>query len=216
MKIVLLGPPGAGKGTVAVKLKEHLGIPHISTGDLFRYNISNQTELGKQVKMILDKGDLVPDSITVEMVRQRLQNEDCKPGFILDGFPRTVAQADFLATMTDIDCVVYFDIREEEVVKRLSGRRMCKSSGRLYHIIFNPPKVEGRDDETGEILIQRDDDKPQAISNRIKVYNDLTMPLVNYYREKSLLRNVDANFAPQEVFLSVLDELKLVGSQKNN
>jgi len=166
MKMVFLGPPGAGKGTVAAAAKDYYGIPHISTGDLFRSNIKNETELGLKVKSILASGGLVPDSITIEMVRNRLAEPDCEKGFILDGFPRTIPQADALAEMVDLDAVVDFQISAEEVVERLSGRRMCPSTGRIYHIVFNPPKVEGKDDVTGEDLIQREDDKEEAIKHR--------------------------------------------------
>ncbi len=202
MRMVFLGPPGAGKGTIASKAKEYYGIPHISTGDLFRNNIKNETELGLQVKSILASGGLVPDSITIEMVRNRIAEPDCANGFILDGFPRTIPQADALAEMTDLDAVVDFQISEAEVVERLSGRRMCPSTGRIYHILFNPPKVEGKDDDTGEDLIQREDDKEEAIKHRLDVYVAQTQPLIDYYKDKGLIREVKTNNAltPAEVF----------------
>ena len=200
MKMVFLGPPGAGKGTIAVRAKEFFNIPHISTGDLFRSNIKNETQLGLKVKEILASGGLVPDSVTIEMVKNRIAEPDCKNGFILDGFPRTIPQADALAEMTDIDAVVNFVVPMEEVVKRLSGRRMCPSTGRLYHIVFNPPKVEGKDDETGEDLIQRPDDKEDAIVHRLEVYESQTKPLIDYYRKKGLIKELDASVKPSDVF----------------
>ena len=200
MKMVFLGPPGAGKGTIAALAKDYFNIPHISTGDLFRSNIKNETELGLKVKSILASGGLVPDSVTIEMVRNRIAEPDCEKGFILDGFPRTIPQADALAEMTGLDAVVNFDISKDEVVKRLSGRRMCPSTGRIYHIVFNPPKVENKDDETGEDLIQRPDDKEEAIVNRLEVYTAQTEPLIEYYRGKGLLKDIDASVKPSEVF----------------
>ena len=200
MKMVFLGPPGAGKGTIAVRAKEFFNIPHISTGDLFRSNIKNETQLGLKVKEILASGGLVPDSVTIEMVKNRIAEPDCENGFILDGFPRTIPQADALAEMTDIDAVVNFVVPMEEVVKRLSGRRMCPSTGRLYHIVFNPPKVEGKDDETGEDLIQRPDDKEDAIVHRLEVYESQTKPLIDYYRKKGLIKEIDASVKPADVF----------------
>lgn len=204
MKLVFLGPPGAGKGTIAKRAKDYYSIPHISTGDLFRNHINNETELGKQVKSILASGSLVPDSITIEMVRQRLAEPDCENGFILDGFPRTIPQADALADMVELDAVVNFVISNEDIVERLSGRRMCPSNGNLYHIKFHPPKVEGKDDETGEDLIQRDDDKPEAILHRLDVYAEQTEPLINYYREKGILKDVltSNSMNPDKVFES--------------
>lgn len=204
MNLVLLGPPGAGKGTVAGIVREKLGIPHISTGDLFRAAIKNETPLGLKVKEILASGELVPDSVTVDMVRERIAQPDCKAGMLLDGFPRTVYQADELAKMVKIDHVINFSLSEESVVKRLSGRRMCVSTGKIYHIIYNPPKVEGKDDETGEPLIQRDDDKEDAIRNRLKVYQESTEPLITYYKEQGLLRTIDASVAPDAVAESFL------------
>ena len=200
MRMVFLGPPGAGKGTIAALAREYYGIPHISTGDLFRNNIKNGTELGLRVKSILASGGLVPDSITIEMVRNRLAEPDCARGFILDGFPRTIGQADALAEMTGLDAVVDFRISKEEVVKRLSGRRMCPSTGRIYHILFNPPKVEGKDDETGEDLIQRPDDREDAIVHRLEVYAEQTEPLIAYYASKGLIKEVDASLKPDQVF----------------
>ena len=210
MNLVFLGPPGAGKGTIAAKAKDALNIVHISTGDLFRSNIKNETELGKVVKEILAKGDLVPDEVTVNMVKARLEEDDLKEkaGYILDGFPRTVAQADALETFSKLDAVINFVLSEEEILKRLSGRRVCKSTGRTYHIIYNPPKVEGRDDETGEELIQRDDDKEEAILNRLQVYQKRTAPLIEYYRQKGLLVDIDASKSPDEVLQSLLKVLK--------
>ncbi|HCG64342.1 MAG TPA: adenylate kinase [Sphaerochaeta sp.] len=204
MNLVFLGPPGAGKGTIAAIAKEKLGVPHISTGDLFRAAIKNETELGKQVKSILASGELVPDSVTVEMVRERFLDKDTEDGFILDGFPRTISQADSLADMKRIDHVVNFLLDREEIVKRLSGRRMCKSTGRIYHVVYNPPKMEGIDDETGEPLIQRDDDKEDAILNRLEVYDRQTAPLISYYKEKGLLRDIDAKGSPEAVLAQML------------
>ena len=210
MKAVFLGPPGAGKGTVAAKAKEYFNVPHISTGDLFRNNIKNETELGKQVKSILASGGLVPDSVTIAMVKERIAEPDCKNGFILDGFPRTIPQADALAEMTELDHVLNLVISNEEVVERLSGRRMCPSTGRIYHILFNPPKVAGKYDETGEDLIQRDDDKEEAIKHRLEVYNAQTEPLIKYYADKGLIRDVKTSNAmqPEEVFELVKKALR--------
>lgn len=208
MNLVFLGPPGAGKGTIAALAKDKLGIPHISTGDLFRAAIKNETELGRQVKAILASGELVPDSVTVEMVRERFTKDDVNDGFILDGFPRTIAQADALEEMKKIDHVVNFQIGREEIVKRLSGRRVCKSTGKIYHLIYNPPKVAGIDDETGEPLIQRDDDKEEAILNRLEVYERQTEPLIAYYRDKGLLRDIDAKGAPEAILTTMLSVLE--------
>ncbi len=209
MKAVFLGPPGAGKGTVAAQAKDYFKVPHISTGDLFRYNIKNETELGKQVKSILASGGLVPDSVTIAMVKERIAEPDCKDGFILDGFPRTIPQAEALEEMTELDHVLNLVISNEEVVQRLSGRRMCPSTGRIYHVLFNPPKVEGKDDETGEDLIQRDDDKEEAIKHRLEVYNAQTEPLIDFYRKKNLIRDVKTsnNMKPDEVFACVVKAL---------
>ncbi len=204
MNVVFLGPPGAGKGTIAAIAKEKLGIPHISTGDLFRAAIKNETPLGKQVKAILASGELVPDSVTIEMVKERFTQKDTERGFILDGFPRTIAQADALDSIKSIDHVINFNLDREVIVKRLSGRRLCKSTGKIYHILYNPPRVEGIDDETGEPLIQREDDKEEAILNRLEVYWRQTAPLVSYYREKGLLRDIDAEGSPEDIMQRLL------------
>ena len=200
MNLIFLGPPGAGKGTIAAVVKEAFSVPHISTGDLFRANIKNETELGKQVKEILASGNLVPDEITIKMVENRLKEDDAKSGYILDGFPRTVAQADALKGMSNVDYVINFVLDRETILKRISGRRVCKSTGRTYHILYNPPKVEGIDDETGEPLIQRDDDKEEAILNRLEVYEKSTAPLIDYYRAENLLVDLDASKSPEEIF----------------
>ena len=198
MNLVFLGPPGAGKGTIAKVAKEALGVPHISTGDLFRANIKNETELGKRVKEILASGGLVPDEITIKMVEDRLSESDCEKGYILDGFPRTIPQAEALSKMSNVEGVINFVLSEEEIIKRLSGRRMCPSTGRTYHILFNPPKVEGLDDETGEPLIQRDDDKPEAIRHRLELYNEATAPLIDYYKAKDVVLDLICTNDPKE------------------
>ena len=198
MNLVFLGPPGAGKGTIAKVAKEALGVPHISTGDLFRANIKNETELGKRVKEILASGGLVPDEITIKMVENRLSESDCEKGYILDGFPRTIPQAEALSKMSNVEGVINFILSEEEIIKRLSGRRMCPSTGRTYHILFNPPKVEGIDDETGEPLIQRDDDKPEAIRHRLELYNEATAPLIDYYKAKDVVLDLICTNDPKE------------------
>ncbi|MFA6775075.1 MAG: adenylate kinase [Sphaerochaetaceae bacterium] len=208
MNLVFLGPPGAGKGTIAELAKEYFHIPHISTGDLFRANIKNETELGKQVKSILASGGLVPDSVTIAMVKSRLSDKDAKTGYILDGFPRTVPQADALKAMSDVDAVINFVVPDETIIRRLSGRRVCKSTGKTYHIIYNPPKTEGIDDETGEPLIQREDDKPQAIAHRLEVYAQSTEPLIAYYRKKGLLVDLEAGGKPEEIMKTLAVKLK--------
>lgn len=207
MNLIFLGPPGAGKGTIAVRVKEHYSIPHISTGDLFRAHIQNQTEVGKKVKAILDSGELVPDELTIEMVRQRLQEGDTEKGFILDGFPRTIPQAESLSSFSRIDAVLNFELSKESIIKRLSGRRIAKQSGKVYHLLYNPPKVEGKCDESGEPLIQRPDDKPEAIENRLAVYERQTAPLIDYYEQKGSLIAIDAEPSADEVFNQVKETL---------
>ena len=211
MNLVFLGPPGAGKGTIAKVAKEALGVPHISTGDLFRANIKNETELGKRVKEILASGGLVPDEITIKMVENRLSESDCEKGYILDGFPRTIPQAEALSKMSNVEGVINFVLSEEEIIKRLSGRRMCPSTGRTYHILFNPPRVEGIDDETGEPLIQRDDDKPEAIRHRLELYNEATAPLIDYYKAKDVVLDLICTNDPKETednFFALIKERK--------
>ncbi|TVR63522.1 MAG: adenylate kinase [Spirochaetaceae bacterium] len=209
MKLIFLGPPGAGKGTMASRLSDSTGIPHISTGDIFRDNIGRQTDLGVKVKAILDRGDLVPDELTIDLVRNRLEQEDARNGFILDGFPRTIPQADALETFSSIDHVVNFDLSREEIIKRLSGRRVHKASGRTYHVVFNPPRNAGKDDETGEELITRPDDQVDAIKNRLEVYWKQTAPLIEYYKKKEILRDIDASPAPDEVFAKLKGLLRI-------
>ena len=182
MRIILLGGPGAGKGTQANFIKEKYGIPQISTGDMLRAHVKAGTELGKQAKKIMDEGGLVSDDIIMGMVKERIQEDDCKNGFLFDGFPRTIAQAEALREASvDIDAVVEIDVPDDEIIKRMSGRRVHLPSGRTYHVIYNPPKVEGKDDVTGEDLIQRDDDKEETVRKRLEVYHEQTEPLIDYY-----------------------------------
>jgi len=192
MRLVLLGAPGAGKGTQADILKEKFEIPHISTGDIFRSNIKNNTELGKKAKEYIDKGLLVPDEITVNIVKNRLEEEDCKSGFILDGFPRTIPQAEFLDKVLselniNLDYVLNIHVPDEELVKRLSGRRVCQKCGKSYHVIYNPPSQENKCDDCGGQLIQRDDDKEETVLNRLKTYHQQTEPLIEYYTKQGKL-----------------------------
>ena len=193
MKLIFLGPPGAGKGTIASRICTDLGIPHISTGDLFRKAIKNQTELGKKVQQIIESGDLVPDALTVALVKERLNNSDTESGYILDGFPRTIGQADSLAEFSKVDAVINFTISDQQVVDRLAGRRLCKNCGAGYHIKTIKPKVEDVCDKCGGELIIRPDDAPEAIKNRLAVYYESTEPLIDYYRNLDLIRNVDGS-----------------------
>jgi adenylate kinase len=183
MRIILLGAPGAGKGTQAQFITEKYSIPQISTGDMLRAAVKAQTPLGVQAKQVMDAGQLVSDEIIIGLVQERISQEDCVNGFLLDGFPRTIPQADALKDAgVEIDAVVEIDVADEEIIKRMSGRRMHQGSGRTYHVIYNPPKVAGVDDETGEPLIQRDDDLPETVAKRLSVYHDQTAPLIDYYK----------------------------------
>lgn len=199
MNLIFLGPPGAGKGTTAVDLKERLAIPHISTGDLFRAHIKGKTELGLQVSKIIEAGDLVPDEITIEMVKLRLAEADAQEGYILDGFPRTTGQAEALEGFATIDRVINLVIADEEIVKRLSGRRVCKSCGYGHHVEFMPPKEEGVCDKCSGELYTRKDDQIDAITNRLEVYKKSTQPLIDFYKEKGLLTDFDSSKKPGEV-----------------
>jgi adenylate kinase len=217
--LVLLGVPGAGKGTQARLLEEALRIPQISTGDLFRYNMKNQTELGRLAKSYMDRGDLVPDEVTIRMVEDRLQREDCREGAIFDGFPRNLKQAVALDQLTE----VYGGIRrtplinldDDEAMRRITGRRSCRTCGAVYHIEFNPPKVAGKCDLDGGELYQRDDDKPETVRNRLYVYYKQTSPLVGYYFAKGLLAEVDGSQpieTVQAALLTLVRDIEAVGS----
>ncbi len=201
-KIILLGPPGAGKGTQAKRLVEKTGLLHLSTGDILRDEVARGTDLGKQAKEYMDRGDLVPDDLIIGMIRGRIEGAD---GFILDGFPRTVAQAEALEKITSIDLVINIDLSQEEVVRRLSARRVCRNCGRIYNLISHPPKVEGRCDACGGELYQRDDDRPEVIENRYEVYMASTAPLIEFYRERGLLTQVDGKASPEEIFSRIMD-----------
>jgi adenylate kinase len=184
MRLILLGGPGAGKGTQANYIKERYQIPQISTGDMLRAAVKAGTELGKKAKEIMDAGGLVSDDVIIGLVKERIKEPDCKQGFLFDGFPRTIPQADAMKNAgVPIDAVVEIDVPDAEIIKRMSGRRVHLASGRTYHVIFNPPKVEGKDDETGEPLIQRDDDQEETVKKRLDVYHAQTEPLVAYYKQ---------------------------------
>ena len=184
MRLILLGPPGAGKGTQARFICEKYGIPQISTGDMLRAAVAAGTELGKQAKTVMDSGGLVSDSIIIGLVKERITQPDCQAGFLFDGFPRTLAQAEAMREAgVNIDAVVEIAVPDEEIVKRMSGRRVHLASGRTYHLVYNPPKAEGKDDVTGEPLIQRDDDSEETVLARLKVYHDQTEPLIEFYTQ---------------------------------
>ena len=205
MKIVMLGAPGAGKGTQAKMIAEKYMIPHISTGDIFRANIKNGTELGKQAKEYMDKGQLVPDELTVKILLDRVAQEDCKNGYVLDGFPRTIPQAEVLdKALTElgdhIDYAIDVNVPDENIIKRMSGRRACLTCGATYHIEHVPPKKEGICDACGNELVLRDDDKPETVKNRLDVYHKQTQPLIDYYTEKNILKTVDGTVDMMAVF----------------
>ena len=212
MRLVLLGPPGAGKGTQASAIVKKYNIPHISTGDIFRANIKEGTELGKKAKEYMDKGLLVPDDVVVSIVKDRLTKEDCKEGFLLDGFPRTVNQADALDKELSqmgikLDKVVNIDANKEILITRAIGRRICRECGATYHIKFNPSKVENVCDIEGGQLFQRDDDKEETVAKRIEVYLKETQPLIDYYKEKGLILNVDGTKPINEIFEEIVKAL---------
>ena len=213
MKIIMLGAPGAGKGTQAKMLADKYKIPHVSTGDIFRANIKNGTELGTKAKVYMDQGMLVPDELTCDLVVDRIKQDDCKDGYILDGFPRTIPQAECLDKALDalndkIDFAVNVEVPDENIIRRMSGRRACLSCGRTYHIVYNPPKEEGICDECKKELVLRDDDKPETVEKRLKVYHEQTQPLIDYYRNKGVLAEVDGTRDMQDVFTAITDVLE--------
>lgn len=194
MRVILLGGPGAGKGTQATYIKEKYNIPQISTGDMLRAAVKAGTELGKEAKKVMDAGGLISDEIIMGLIKERVQEDDCKNGYLFDGFPRTLVQADALVKEAIVvDAVVEIDVDDAEIIKRMSGRRVHLDSGRTYHVTFNPPKVEGKDDETGEDLIQRDDDQESVVKNRLDIYHDQTEPLINYYNSMQGINYVKVN-----------------------
>jgi adenylate kinase len=212
MYIVMLGPPGAGKGTQAKKLAEALNLVHVSTGDLFRENLKNETPLGQLAQQYMNKGELVPDDVTVAMVEERFARPDCEKGAVLDGFPRTPAQAEALESLlekfdSDVKVVPFIKVPDDILVERLSGRWMSPS-GRVYHEKYNPPVVKWIDDIDGSQLYQRDDDRPGTVRHRIEVYNEQTAPLINYYRDKGLLAEIDGTQPIEDVFQAIMESVK--------
>ena len=213
MKIILLGPPGAGKGTQAESICQRYNIPHISTGNMLREAIDAGTKLGLEAKSLMDAGILVSDEVIVGLVEERISSPDCSMGFLFDGFPRTIPQAEALVQRgIAIDAVVEIDVPDDDIINRMSGRRMHPASGRNYHIIFNPPKVEGKDDTTGEDLIQREDDKPDTVRDRLKVYQDQTSPLIEFYSSLSSSGplnyiKVSGTSTPKEVSENIFQQL---------
>ena len=209
MKIIMLGAPGAGKGTQAKKIAAEYKIPHISTGDIFRANIKNGTELGAKAKEYMDKGLLVPDELVVDLVIDRFKADDCAKGYILDGFPRTIPQAEALdkalsAIGDSVDYAINVEVPDENIIERMSGRRACVGCGATYHIKYNPTKVEGICDACGEKLILRDDDKPETVKNRLSVYHEQTQPLIDYYAKKNVLAEVDGTKDMEDVFNDIV------------
>ena len=212
MKIIMLGAPGAGKGTQADKICAKYTIPHISTGDIFRANIKNNTELGQKAKSYMDKGELVPDELVVDLVVDRIKADDCTNGYVLDGFPRTIPQAEALdaalAAINDkVDYAINVEVPDENIINRMSGRRACVACGATYHIVHIPTKVEGVCDKCGAELILRDDDKPETVKNRLNVYHEQTQPLIDYYTAKNVLHEVDGTKAMEDVFSSIVSIL---------
>ncbi|MFR4382574.1 MAG: adenylate kinase [Roseburia sp.] len=209
MKIIMLGAPGAGKGTQAKQIADKYSIPHISTGDIFRANIKNGTELGKKAKQYMDQGALVPDELTCDLVMDRIQQDDCKNGFVLDGFPRTIPQAEALdAALGKInekmDYAIDVDVPDENIINRMSGRRACLNCGATYHLISIPPKVEGICDRCGSEIVLREDDKPETVQKRLKVYHEQTQPLIDYYKNQGILKSVDGTQPMDEVFKAIV------------
>ena len=212
MKIIMLGAPGAGKGTQAKQIAAKYEIPHISTGDIFRANIKNGTELGKKAKEYMDQGMLVPDELTCDLVMDRIAQDDCERGFVLDGFPRTIPQAEALTNALNkigqsMDYAIDVDVPDENIVNRMSGRRACLNCGATYHIVFNPTKVEGVCDTCGNETVLRDDDKPETVQKRLTVYHDQTQPLIDYYRNMNILKSVDGTKPRDEVFSDIVSIL---------
>ncbi len=213
MRVVLVGPPGAGKGTQAQFIASHLAIPKISTGDIFRFNVSSGTELGRAAKAFMDRGDLVPDEITIAMVTSRLQEEDAQAGFLLDGFPRNVPQAETLKKMlaewdTRLELVLELVVDQDEVVRRLSGRRTCRRCGRVWHAAFDPPSRPGQCDDCGGELFQRDDDSEETIRHRLDVYQQQTQPLISFYADEGILLGIDATGPVEEITDRALSALR--------
>ena len=209
MKIIMLGAPGAGKGTQAKMIADKYMVPHISTGDIFRLNIKNGTELGMEAKKYMDQGQLVPDELTVKILLDRVAKDDCKNGYVLDGFPRTIPQAEVLdealTKLGDkIDYAIDVDVPDENIINRMSGRRACVNCGATYHMVHVPPKKEGICDTCGSELILRDDDKPETVKNRLKVYHDQTQPLIDFYTEKGILKSVDGTQDMNDVFAAIV------------
>lgn len=211
MKLVVLGPPGAGKGTQAAKLSGELSLPRIATGDMLRLEVSSGTELGKEAEGYMRRGLLVPDEIIIEMVRERVSHDDCKGGFILDGFPRNMAQAKTLEALGPMDLVIYLDAGEEEVVERLVGRRACRECQAVYHLRFSPPKADGRCDLCGGRLHQREDDREGVVRERFRTYRERTQPLVQYYQAKSILEKVEGLGTIEEISRSIRETLESRG-----
>lgn len=213
MQLVLLGPPGAGKGTQAVKLSEKLGVPQISTGDIFRAAVKDGTELGQKAQKYMEAGELVPDSIVVGIVRERLKEPDCQNGFVLDGFPRTLPQAEALTSVLDslgreLDAVLYLKLDDDSVIDRITGRRVCRQCGATYHVKFDPPAAEGKCDACGGQLEQRDDDKEETVRERLRVYHEQTAPLISYYENQGLLCPVAAEGSIEEVTANLMEALQ--------
>ena len=212
MKIIMLGAPGAGKGTQAQMIADKYEIPHVSTGDIFRENVKNGTQLGMEAKKYMDKGELVPDELTVRILLDRVAKEDCKTGYVLDGFPRTIPQAEVLENALSeigdkIDYAINVDVPDENIVRRMSGRRACLACGATFHIEHIPPKQEGICDKCGKELVQREDDKEETVKNRLEVYHKQTQPLIDFYTGKNILKTVDGTADMKDVFTAITEIL---------